>query len=447
MRMYQNKNNNIIERIAITAFFMYAVIFQGFYFWGHYLAANLLLIIYAGYMIRKKKGEKILLERASDNNIQDAKFIIYPLIVFVVLYILSIFNSTDKASAILETIKVIGFPFALSIGLYADNKQRLCIDRAIIISGIVSALIGITVVGGIVIIEGAVFNNRIQSTFQYANTAALYFSICIILLLKYLDEEKNKMLVNISIYILMCSFILTYSRGMWLLFGVFSMFALFSHKLIPDKNDRVRYFFILLVAVAISIALTSGASLLWFLFMFFTGMVICIIPEYTDKKYYSGGTIFLMVCVVLSSFLYRGEIYQRITNISMYATEWVSRVSYYKGGITLFHDYPLFGAGAGSWASLSERYVGEYVKYIHSYYLQLMCELGIIGILTFALIIVGVIRSFIVNTYRDWHSCSVFIIILLHAFIDISMNFQLIAIVLFIYSGYIIRRNKILKSV
>ena len=440
------KLKNNMEFSAITIFFICAVLLQGLYFFKYYLPANILLIIYVIFLIRNNKTKSaplftLLRDKNQGNKILGAKVIILLIGIFTVLHMVSVFYAIDKIAAINEAIRAVGFPFAILIGAYVNDRQMPKIEKAVVISGIISALIGIITFSELINIEGSIFNNRIQSTFQYANTAALYFAICIIILFKYINEKKNTMLINISVYILLCSFILTYSRGMWILFGVFSIFALFSNKLIEDKHDRVRYFFILLASVLISVALASQASIIWYLFMFFTGMVICILPEYADKKYYIGGTVFLMVCIVVFSFIYKGEIYQRIMRMNINATEWILRISYYRGAIAHIYDYPLLGTGPGGWAVLSKSYAGEYVKFIHNYYLQITCDLGIVGLIVFLLAVIGIIRAFIIGTKKNWHLFFVFLIMLLHAFIDIGLHFHVVSIIFFICAGYQMRGN------
>ena len=129
-------------------------------------------------------------------------------------------------------------------------------------------------------------------------------------------------------------------------------------------------------------------------------------------------------------------------NFRFSSTEWLSRIAYYTGAVKHIIDYPLFGSGGQGWAILSEQYAGIYVKFVHCYYLQLMVDVGILGLVTFILFLVFVAQSFMEAEKKNWSAFLIIISLLAHSLIDVDMQFQLIAFILFYYCGVLIEDTK-----
>ncbi len=123
-------------------------------------------------------------------------------------------------------------------------------------------------------------------------------------------------------------------------------------------------------------------------------------------------------------------------------TEWQARLAYYKGALRLIRDYPLLGVGAGGWQIVCEQYVGLYTKYVHNYFLQILCDVGLIGFITFVSFIGSVIYAFVKAKSKDWHALVIILSIMMHSLIDVGMHFQLIAIIFFLYCGMITKESK-----
>ena len=421
-----------IEKTAVILFFIIASIFQGLYFFHQYLIANIVIMIYAGYIIYQKR-DKLFLNRT-----------VISLFVFSVLYIVSVLYGVNKEGALREALRVIAFTPVFMIGSLCHNHHKQWIDKGIIISGVIVSLLGLMALSGIFPIEGAVFDERVQSTFHYANTAAVYFMIGIILCLKYLSQVRSgewRVVLNLCIYILTCGLVLTYSRGMWIIFSLFSLFILLSERLL-DKDSKIRYLFLLALSAIVSLFLVSNSGEIRFTVVLLIGAITAILPEYLGMPFYMNSLKVLMVIGLAAINLVRNPVYSRITDIGFDVTEWAARMAYYKGALRLIADYPLFGAGAMGWAVLCEQYAADYVKYVHNYFLQVLTDVGLTGFASLMVFIISTLVRFARAKQKDWYYLIVILTILSHSLIDVDMHFQLISIIFFLYCGMICDRGR-----
>ncbi len=69
------------------------------------------------------------------------------------------------------------------------------------------------------------------------------------------------------------------------------------------------------------------------------------------------------------------------------------RLGFWESGLRIFRDYPLLGAGAGTFGAVHPLYQRDarfYSKDAHSYYLQTAAELGLLGVVALAAIVISV---------------------------------------------------------
>ncbi|MHA6483020.1 O-antigen ligase family protein [Paenibacillus sp. strain BS8-2] len=134
----------------------------------------------------------------------------------------------------------------------------------------------------------------------------------------------------------------------------------------------------------------------------------------------------------------------RIASINFQQHSVLERFTFYKDGLKLSGDYPLFGAGGGAWQSLYEQYQNNpYTsRQAHSFFVQVLVETGWIGLLTLlafiAFIYYRYIRSFISNPEARGNHFVFFIMsfsLLLHSAIDFDMSYVYVGGLLFICFG------------
>ncbi|NLY42855.1 MAG: O-antigen ligase family protein [Clostridiaceae bacterium] len=416
-----------VEGIAVMIFFVAGAFLQGFYFFKQYIFANLIIILYAGLLACHER-RKLPYEGATVS-----------LFVFVALYFLSALYGVNREGAIYEALRVAGFIPAYMVGFMWDSSRIKWMEKGIVLSSVMVSLLGLAVLSGLIFLEGALYEGRIQSTLHYANVAAVYMLMGIVLTVKRMAEAKKRTLYNVYIFLLMCGLILTYSRGVWILLFILSMGLVFYRvsNCHDPRNLKIRYVYIALVSCITAVALSSCNSAAWFAGILLTGIFLCILPDFLKQGVYVWAIEAAMIVSLPMLHLFSSPVYNRIKDIRLDATEWAARMAYYKGAIRIINDYPLLGSGGMGWAVLCESYAADYVKYVHNYYLQVLTDVGLIGFTAFLIFTVNVLYTSLKKHRDDIFNLALLAIILLHSFIDIGMHFQLIAIIFFIYCGKI----------
>lgn len=180
-----------------------------------------------------------IIYKARDKNYKLIKSSIDMLVLgLTLMYFVSVAYGVNTRLAIIEALKY-GNYFAIYIlarDLISDEKHRKYLLNTIVLSAVGIALVGIGSAIGTWEYNGAVMSNRISSTFQYPNTLASYLAAVFILILGLtiiVDNKKLKALYGISSSLMLFTFILTYSRGMWLILPILLIFLFFT---IPNRR-------------------------------------------------------------------------------------------------------------------------------------------------------------------------------------------------------------------
>ena len=179
---------------------------------------------------------------------------------------------------------------------------------------------------------------KTTSTFQQHNPFAAYLGMLlpIPLSLFFHVRREKRIFWGISFFILFLGLICCFSRGAWLGFGVAFLLLFFLGRF---KKRGLLYF---------------------------------IIP----------------VCLVFGIFLSLSPV-KRTQRFKQFFSDSAARarVDYFKIGLKMIKDKPIFGQGAGNYALFLPRYVprpDECMKcHLHNLYLQIAVETGVIGLLSF----------------------------------------------------------------
>ncbi|MFA5523147.1 MAG: O-antigen ligase family protein [Tissierellales bacterium] len=156
----------------------------------------------------------------------------------MLMYFISIAYGVNTRLAIIEALKY-GNYFALYIlarDLIGEEKHQKYLLNTIVLSAVGIAFVGIGSAIGTWEYNGAVMGNRISSTFQYPNTLASYLAAVFILILGLTimsDNKKLKALYGACSSLMLFTFILTYSRGMWLILPLLLILLFF---IIPNRR-------------------------------------------------------------------------------------------------------------------------------------------------------------------------------------------------------------------
>lgn len=258
------------------------------------------------------------------------------------------------------------------------------------------------------------YSDRVFSTFIYPNTLAGYLLLCIPFVIGMLQKSGRGFSKFILILIIMCmlyALALTFYKGGIVFVGVVSVF-IFTFLFIKNKR----------ILLAISIL-----TILLLLLILFSGYTASFFNEIRDTL--------------------------------------IRRWRLWIAGVEMIKNSPIFGVGLGNFNVLYPAYkidIAEEVYYAHNLYLQLFAEQGIIGIISFILLLAFIInRLFKKSTIfsgkkQDKISMWIFIGIVMffvHNIFDFDWNvpgltiIAFIAISLFVYkSGIYKERNFVVKK-
>ncbi|MNO81159.1 O-Antigen ligase [compost metagenome] len=137
-----------------------------------------------------------------------------------------------------------------------------------------------------------------------------------------------------------------------------------------------------------------------------------------------------------------GNIGARLENINLQQHSVLERFTFYKDAVKVIKDYPVIGAGGGAWASIYERYQNNpYTSnQAHSFAMQYLVEVGILGFIVFLAFIIFIFYKYIVGYIRSEQQkrdsyFTYFIVvfsILIHSMMDFNMSYVFIGILVFI---------------
>lgn len=131
-----------------------------------------------------------------------------------------------------------------------NNSYKKIIMNALTLSSLLVALVGVLGSTGYINLADVVLGNRISSTFQYPNTLAALMMSMLFVTTGIMSENKktlNKIVYGAIGFILLFTFIFTYSRAAWMLLPIFML----VYILIIPSIERINT---LLYFVSIAVA-------------------------------------------------------------------------------------------------------------------------------------------------------------------------------------------------
>lgn len=215
-------------------------------------------------------------------------------IALIFVYFVSIFYGVNTRLAIAEFLKYANyfFIFLLSRDLSVKGKRANILLNVMIISSIIVAIIGIGSAIGTWDYNGAFVDGRINSTLQYPNTLASYLAALFIISTGLLINEERRIykgIYGLASNILFFTFILTYSRGMWLLFPIILLLYMIAVP-VNKKTETFAYLvanmiIAILFAFMFSKNIDSKDILLWVTFIasFLLSGIVTYLIAYSEK--------------------------------------------------------------------------------------------------------------------------------------------------------------------
>ena len=130
----------------------------------------------------------------------------------------------------------------------------------------------------------------------------------------------------------------------------------------------------------------------------------------------------------------------------------VERYYYYKDSIGIFKRHIIFGNGGNAWRSLSKvnQDYAFSVKETHSYFFEILIEYGLVGIITYFIMLISIIKCLIKNKKEEKKILLYVLgILLIHSItFDFDMSFMIMQVLTYILFACILsdeKKEKIVK--
>lgn len=391
----------------------------------------------------------------------------YAALAVVFSYLLSMFVSVNLRFAVGEFLRYLNyfFAYALTVDLLQSEKDVKVLLWTVLISALGVSIIGLGVATGTINYNGAFVGGRINSSLQYPNTLAAYLTAAFLIGLGVKSATKSlteNMALSALNYTYLITFIFTLSRAAWLLFPLF--YLVFLLGLSKENKSKGILFFIesfissLIASIGLGNAISSGKGQgvwAWFFIGLFASIALSYINYYLiykkglfiDFKKAVAFALIFGIVIGLSVYLTGGEILpdvikSRIKQIDPNQLSVQQRLSYYRDALKMIKERPLLGYGGGGWKSAYFAYQSYryFTTEVHSFFLQLTVETGIIGLLIFLTFFLSLFISTVKSLKSDaltldekaylWSSFAGAIALLGHSGVDFNLSLGAVSLLL-----------------
>jgi len=358
----------------------------------------------------------------------------YIFLLLVILYGLSIFWAADKGMAFREFFSNVTYFifFLLVTHLFQTRRSKKILLITFSLNSVLLILLGLFYRFGWInplsrplgmsmkdlFLESS---GRLYSTMQYPNTFATYIALAIItLILVLLLEEKQIYfgLWGLVLFPLQAGLYFTYSRGALLVFIITLVFMFISLGI----REKIKYILILAAAFAWTLFFTprlenflfsnlpgqffgflilgSVVQALSIYFLSFVWKKPIKLPKLSIRALYL--IIGIGIALVIVFFVVSGQkpefLSNRFRQITFQTIISQERWIFYNDGLKIFRTRPIAGWGGGGWEAhyLAHQSYSYFSKNAHNYFLQVIIEVGVIGLL----LTIGLIAGLFYQIYR-----------------------------------------------
>ncbi|UNK18022.1 O-antigen ligase family protein [Paenibacillus sp. N3/727] len=401
--------------------------------------------------------------------------------IYAIMFIIAVYLLRDKMSnrVIQTTIMTVAYAIVVFGLLHWFGQGKT--------AGAIVNWFSKTVLNGIYTNAVMVDSNglRLTSVFQYANTYAAFLMAFLFAAIFYITTSRKWYIQAFHSFMLVpiiVSLLLTLSRGglvmlpvvfvlllmflkpakqiLWILYcAIAGVASLLISKPVTELGLQLNEKFSasgafkgwgILLGVSVIIGVLG-----WVIQTYVAPMLDKGLERWSAKK---GSSLWIPVAsVVLSGlliFLFIGtsvknilpqNIAIRLDNINLNQHSVLERFTFYKDAMKVVADYPIFGAGGGAWAALYEQYQNNpYTsRQAHSFFIQYLIEVGIVGFLIFMSCILYIfykyIRGYIKADEEGRNSHFLYVIIvlsiLMHSTLDFNMSYVFLGILVFLGLG------------
>jgi len=453
--------------LSLIVFFL--PLFRGLFFEKEFYIASIIISILA-------LGINIKLFKTKDKLKIQSLIDVFAM-AFVLLYVITFPFSLNKHLASFEAIKNLTYliVFIIISTKLRASKDLSIVNWTIILSGGIVAIIGLGTALGTFNYNGAFEGGMISSTFQYHNTFGAYMLAVLFLAMGEISSSDKSswklILLDTLAYLLFTGFILSYSRGAWVLLPLGGALAFL---LLKEKGLKkiIGHFISIILSFAVTIVFLNNSieeknSIKGWLFIII-GMGLCAVLSYlldniADKKISNikikRGLVILVVlilAVIVFGLIVSGvldnilpeSIISRLKSINLKTFTVAERNVFYRDALNIIKDYPVIGTGGGGWNTLYSMYkTYDYTTtQAHNYFVQTWVEAGTVGFL----LLIGLFISFLLSSYRIIRYINdeeiynkalgiicAGIVLVLHSMIDFDMSLGGYAVFVWIVYGIV----------
>lgn len=418
-----------------------STLFRGLYFsyesYGFMAALAFLCILY--FISKLRNDEDIHLSKS---------FVVFgvALVGATVISFINAANPRENFGTLLLYSEMLVLFIVLYDYFYGRIQQFIrCLMIPTVTVGLVCAIAGLmALTDKFFILDVTVFYNRIGSTFQYANAAAIYFVLCLIFVITLVNTEANFIIRSVisgagSIFIY--AIFMTGSRGGYI---VISFIIPILLLMLPSSRWINSFFCFISMVIPVFTTLSRfvaatgyndnlGAALnlaTSFLIASIIYMVFFVIYQKITKnkevKIPNGAKIILGAILVLAitfTVIFRRELLSvlpdvmvkrlnRLITNGFYDNNIQIRLHYNIDALKLITSNWLVGLGGGGWKAMYQS-VQNYsytAAFVHNHYFQVFVENGILGFISFISLIVvslvGCIYKYVKNKDTLTRTCT-----------------------------------------
>jgi len=394
----------------------------------------------------------------------------------IAAYILSFAKAVSIRDNITSLIQISTY-LLVSIILYDyyHEKKRLFGQTLMlftVIAGFINAILGIEALSGAFeSLNYTLIYMRVGGMFQYANTAAVYFMICVVFSIALIHSVKSillKLMLSGMGNIAFLALLLTSSRGGFLV-GIAVFLLMWA---LQPKGYRLKYVcsFVCTVVPAflfIGRIITLGGSrdyisiAKWMAVSFMAAVILSLIYGVVSSLLSGAkasirnglavvclvGFLAVAAVIVLNhgiTAILPGNIIMRFQTLGLQDRNIILRLTYFRDALKLISSNWLLGLGGGGWYSLYQSVQDMFyvARTVHNHYLQVFVEAGILGFISFlAIILLSLINMFysLINQKDDTERIMLtgifcgFLALVLHSSFDFNLSYVSMALLLWTF--------------
>jgi len=407
---------------------------------------------------------------------QDQRILSQPLdylaLALPLVYLASAFQAANTGLAIDEVVKTTLYfmVYWTASRLVTDERDIKSILRVVYLTAVVVALAGLAAATGMIHIDDGYAGGRIGSTFQYANALAGFLGAVIFIGLNFwadADKTYKKYLYAAANYLVITVFLGARSQGGFLVLVIVTGLYLagvpkgcrtkiLTHML---SGFIVAYFAVIQFLFSANAA-QKGRAWLWMLAGLLTAILIQFVRDRikgiglvnwfeNKKKAVAVGLLLVLICTATLAIGLHPDGARELVAKTVKGHSALDRLFFSSDALKMFQDRPWLGWGGGGWREAYHSYQSYFYisNQVHNYYMQVLVETGLPGLLAVA----GIWVAFLAaarKSYRKvkniadkrllvWTLTITALYLGMHAIIDMDLSLSAIAMLLWTIFGMV----------